>query len=419
MLLLFVKRVNKGSFMNILYISTAFPKPENGSTIYTDLAESLAENNHSVTVVVAEGKSGLKKTTWAQERGLNVLRVRTDDYYNVGLLRKGFASLTMARAVKKAIINHLDEIKFDFILFESPPVTMYSVVKWAMKHFNCSSFLMLKDIFPQNGADIGLYKKNGIIFKYFKSQEQNLYKTATYIGCMSQANIDYILKHNKYLLPDKTLFFPNTKKVKCSNNKGDHSEPLRDKYCIPHETVLAVFGGNMGKPQGIDAILDLVRKCKERDDVFFLLVGRGTERPRINEIIKNEKLENIRSIESLPRDEYEKLLNECDIGLIFLDHRFTIPNFPSRVLSYFEYAIPVLAATDSNTDFGEMIISAQAGLWSNTGDAEQTYINLDTLVKDSALRNQMGINGKRYMEKHYDVSVSVKILENCFLKKRM
>jgi len=36
--------------------------------------------------------------------------------------------------------------------------------------------------------------------------------------------------------------------------------------------------------------------------------------------------------------------------MIFLDYRFQIPNFPSRLLSYMAAGMPVIVATDPNTD---------------------------------------------------------------------
>ena len=54
----------------------------------------------------------------------------------------------------------------------------------------------------------------------------------------------------------------------------------------------------------------------------------------------------------MPKDEYQLISDQCDVGMMFLDHRFTIPNFPSRILNYLASGNPVLAATDANTDIG-------------------------------------------------------------------
>lgn len=56
----------------------------------------------------------------------------------------------------------------------------------------------------------------------------------------------------------------------------------------------------------------------------------------------------------LPHDDYEDMVPACDVGLLFLDCRFTIPNFPSRLLSYMQARLPVLCCTDPNTDVGDV-----------------------------------------------------------------
>jgi len=305
--------------------------------------------------------------------------------------------------------------KFDFILFESPPVTMSNVVDWAMKYFKCPSYLMLKDIFPQNAVDIGIMKKDSILYRYFRNKEKKLYRVASIIGCMSEANKDYILRHNPWLNNKKVEIFPNTKKIRYFGSKTKNFT-MRRKYGIPENTIVAVYGGNMGKPQGLDFLLDIMIQIKERKDIFLLLVGRGTERNRIRNYIKQNALKNVLLVDNLPRDEYETLITECDIGLIFLDKRFTIPNFPSRVLSYFEYRLPVLAATDSNTDFRNMIENAKAGFWVQAGDIDNFIKKLDILIQDDKLRQRMGKAGREYLEKNFNVGVSVKILEKHFNK---
>lgn len=401
--------------MRILYISTVFPRPEENSTIYTDLAEELRDRGHEIFVVAADGNPGIKNTQLNIERGLNVLRVKTNTLYNVSIIKKGFSVITLKYRLTYYMKKFLSNKKFDFILFESPPVTIVDVVKWAMKEFNCPSYLMLKDIFPQNAVDIGLMKENGIIYRYFKKKEQELYHTASIIGCMSEANRQYIIKHNPWLDINKVEIFPNTKKIRYYGDKPTEYR-IRRRYGIPDDVVVAVFGGNMGKPQGIDFLLDVISKCKDRKDIFFLLVGRGTERYRVIDYINQKSFKNVLLIDPLPRAEYETLLTECDIGLIFLDKRFTIPNFPSRVLSYFEYSLPVLAATDSNTDFGQMIESSKAGFWVQSGDINGFIEKLDILIKNANLRYQMGKSARKYLEKYFHVGISVDILESHFNK---
>lgn len=399
--------------MKILYISTVFPRPEQNSTIYTDLAEELKNSGNKIVVVASDGNKDVGNTEIKIERGLKVLRVKTGKMYDVGLIQKGVSVVTLKYYLISAIKKHLRHESFDFILFETPPINSIDVVKWAMKYFNCPSYLMLKDIFPQNAMDIGLMKEKSIIYKYFKYKEEQLYKISTVIGCMSEANRQYILRHNKDLDEQKIRIFPNTKRIRdISPKSGDFD--MRKKYQIPIESTLAIYGGNMGKPQGLEFFMEIIRANKEVKNIFFVLVGRGTERNSINEFLLKENILNAKLLNELPREDYEKLVRESDIGLIFLSKKFTIPNFPSRVLSYFEYGLPILAATDVNTDFGEMIEFSGAGYWCEAGDVEKFNTKLNILINDKEKRKIMGSKGQKYLRENYSVNRSVNILKSFY-----
>lgn len=391
--------------MNVLYVSTVFPKSDESSTIYTDLAETLSARGHSVTVVAADEKKKSTGTKLSQERNCTVLRVRTGNIYDVGILEKGISVLTMEPIMKFAIKKYLKGKHFDLILFEAPPVTLSGVVETAKNLFHAPAFLMMKDIFPQNAVDIGMIKKGSLVEHFFRAKEKNLYKTADNIGCMSEGNRNYIAKHNQVPL-QKLSIFPNTKKIKPIPKKQIE---IRDKYNIPRDKVVFVFGGNMGKPQGMDFLAKGIQKAAEVDKAFFVLVGRGTERERTKEFLKG--CSNAVILDNLPRDEYETLISSCDVGIVSLDYRFTIPNYPSRILSYMEYAMPVLASTDRNTDFRDLIEESGCGYWCESGSLPCFVKRVKRFCDDSTERQKMGLAGREYVEMHFSVKKSAELLE--------
>lgn len=385
-------------------------KPENGSNIYTDLAEELKANGHDVKVVVTEEKKQAKETKLYHERGLEVLRVKIGNLYEVNLVEKAFTILSINKYLKKDIKKYFNNEQFDLILFESPPLTMASTVKWAMKKYHAPSYLMMKDIFPQNGVDIGLYSKNSPIYWYFRYREKKLYKISTKIGCMSQGNLEYLLKHNKFLNREKLELFPNTMKIlKDKPLTLKEKEKIRKKYNLKNNDIVAIYGGNFGKPQGLDFLKDIFEEYKDKTNIKFVLVGKGTEKKKVSELTKGYS--NILMFDYIPRIDYEKLLKACDIGLIFLDKRFTIPNFPSKTLSYLNCHLPIMASIDKNTDYGSFLINENCGLWVENGDIINFRKEFNTLIKNTELRQKMGDNGYNYLINNLDVKDSVKKLE--------
>lgn len=397
--------------MRILFITSDYKTPDKGSNIYTDLAYALHKKGHQIKVVVAEEKKNTTKTYLNEENEIPVLRVKTGNLYEVSLIEKGLTFLTIARDLKRGIKKFFNNEKFDLILFQSPPLTMQSTVKWAMKKYHANSYLMMKDIFPQNGLDINLYTKTNPMYLYFKWQEKRLYKTASKIGCMSQGNIDYLLEHNKFLKKEKMELFPNTAIIKNINQSRQEKSSIREKYGLKDNDVVAIFGGNFGKPQGLDFMLEVIQKYQKNKQLKFVLIGKGTEKQKIYETIKKKKIKNVLTFDYIPREEYEKLTRASDIGLIFLDNRFTIPNYPSKTLSYFESSLPIMAATDANTDYKDMIIKENCGFWSLSGDIKDYTKKFNKLIESESLRRKMGKNGRKYYEENCNVDISVKILE--------
>ena len=399
--------------MKLLYIATSFPEPHKGATIYTDLAEALYEAGHKITVAVSEQPKNLSQTILKKERGFVVLRIVTGNYYDVSLIEKGITTLMIPFKMRQGISKYLGNEEFDFVLYEAPPVTNANLVNWAKKKFNCPSYLMLKDIFPQNAVDIGMMKKNGLLYKFFLRKEKQLYDSASVIGCMSEANKKYILEHNAFIDPNKVELFPNTKKL--TDNYIPKEYTMRQQYSIPKDACVFLFGGNMGKPQYVDLLCDAMVEYKDDKSVFFLFVGRGTERHKLEKTIKDYDINNALLLENLPRDMYEQITKECDVGLIVLHPDFTIPNYPSRILSYLEYAKPVLAATDKATDIKEFIEEIDCGEWTCSGDLSSFVEKIRKMANSNHLPER-GMKGRKYIENNLSVSHSVVLLETHFNK---
>ena len=153
---------------SILLISSDYPNVKKSFNIYTDLAEALKQHGYKVTVVVTEESKNIDHTNISYENEIQVLRVKVGNIYNVGFIEKGISFLKSGLLTKKAISKYLKDYKFDLILFMSQPVTIVNSVKYAMTEFHAPAYLMMKDIFPQNGVDLGLMSKKSPIHWYFR-----------------------------------------------------------------------------------------------------------------------------------------------------------------------------------------------------------------------------------------------------------
>ena len=269
------------------------------------------------------------------------------------------------------------------------------------------SYLLLKDIFPQNAVDLGLLSKSGlkgILYRYFRQKEKTLYELSDYIGCMSPANVQYVLNHNKEIDKSRVEVNPNSLALVDNTISEETKNGILRKYQLPTEKTLFIYGGNLGKPQGIPFLIECLEANKHREDCHFVIVGSGTYYDDLARWYENNQNACVTVMKGLPKEDYDKLVQACQIGLIFLDYRFTIPNFPSRLLSYLEYKMPVLCVTDSNCDMGSIASENGFGMWvpSNNVEAFSQCIN-DMLIKDIV---SMGEKGYRFLKQNYLVEHS-------------
>ena len=189
---------------------------------------------------------------------------------------------------------------------------------------------------------------------------------------------------------------------------SDQRTELQEKYGIPLDKTVFVYGGNLGKPQGIPLLIDCLCNQKENPDAYFLIVGDGTEFKKLEAWFTEAQPKNMKLFKRLPKEDYDCLAAACDVGLIFLDHRFTIPNFPSRLLSYMQAKLPVLACTDPNTDVGQVITDGGFGWWCESNDPAA----FGSLVKQAcaADRAAMGEKGYSHLTRHYSVEDAYKTI---------
>ncbi len=203
---------------------------------------------------------------------------------------------------------------------------------------------------------------------------------------MSPANVEYVLKHNPELDYRKVRLSPNCVEVIDKSVDVETKRFIRRKYNLPLEKKIFVYGGNLGKPQGIPFLIECLRSQAENEKAFFLIVGDGTEYSKLNDFVVHDKPCNVKLMQRIPKDDYDTLVGACDVGMIFLDHRFTIPNFPSRLLSYMQAKIPILAATDPNTDVGKVIVEGGFGWWCESNDVRQFSLCIEGALNHPDVR---------------------------------
>lgn len=403
--------------MNVMFLSIENYLDFNTRSIYMDLINEFRKRGHYVTVISACEKRDIKddkpvivaKDDHGEIRKIYVSNVTKMSNF----ILKGINLMKLLPKYKTAVKCAMREREYSLVLYGSPPITVYSAVKFLKKKQNAYTYLLLKDIWPYDCLFGGALSLNGpkkLAFNYLALLARRLYNTSDTIGCMSPANIKFLLENEPYLKEkNKIEICPNS--ISPQEIYLDNYEKLdiRKKYGIPEDKVVFIYGGSLGVPQGIDFALSAVSASTVINKAYFVFVGGGTEKDKINNYIVDNNLKNAKLLEPLKKHEYEKLVSASDVGLVFLHHDCLAPNYPSRILTYMQSGIPLLCATDTYTDVGSIAEQNGYGLWCESNN-ENAFMKQVKILCNPKTREVMGKNSKKFLNQNYTVGSTYNII---------
>lgn len=393
--------MEKGIIMNVIFLTLSRITNIRDRGIYTDLLRKFRDEGHSVFVVCPFERRLGKKTRLYESDGVKILGVKVLNIQKTNWVEKGLGTVLLESQYMRAVRHYLKAETFDLILYSTPPITLAGVVgRLKKRNPRARTYLLLKDIFPQNAVDLEMLKEGGLLHRYFRRKEKELYRLSDYIGCMSPANVEFLLRHNPEIAPCKVELAPNSVDPE-SAVFADDRDAVRREFGLPVNKPIFIYGGNLGKPQGIDFLIACLEANRTRTDCYFMVIGTGTEYDKLNRWYAAGEHPNMRLCPGMPKADYDRLVRSCDVGLIFLDHRFLIPNYPSRLLSYMEYKMPVLAATDVCTDIGSIAQVNGYGFWCESTDVAAFTALVDRYVFHPEMIRPMGECAYRFLLENY------------------
>jgi glycosyltransferase involved in cell wall biosynthesis len=244
---------------------------------------------------------------------------------------------------------------YEAIIWYSPTIFLGPIVRWLKRRNNCPSYLILRDIFPQWAADMGLISR-GPAFYLLDAIAGYQYRLADVIGVQTPGNLEFF--------DDFRLRHPNCHVEVLQNWLGK----APDEACSIDLAGTAlggrrvfVYAGNMGVAQQMDKLLDLAIALRDRDDAGFLFVGRGSEAQRLRDAATTQGLRNTMFHDEIAPDEIPALYRQCHVGMISLDSRHKTHNIPGKFLTYMQAGLPVLASINAGNDLKTLVEDKRVG----------------------------------------------------------
>ena len=373
--------------MNILFLFVSLPTLEHNNHIFVSIIKEFKRHGHKV-LVSSKGRDD-KDTHLSIESDIPVLRVHSQEFTGVkSSIQKALAYQEYSIKQSYETIKFFKNEKIELIISHSLPPELAFIAGRLKRKFNCPLYLIQTDFIWQDAIAFGYFSNNSPVALYYRFWEKRLFQRADYIACPTVGNISFIKQFYPKIDDSKFRLLPFWQKPIELQNSANLKEQLglKDKFVV-------VYGGSVGAAQRVEHLVELAEACQGYKDIFFVVLGKGAHLGFIQNMVRDKQLKNVIFKEFMPQEEYLQFLSSCDVGMIILHEKMATPNFPSKSLSYLNMKVPILAALDHTTDFGEYLESHNAGLWAYSDDIAALKKKLLMYYDSIELRNQVKENG--------------------------
>jgi glycosyltransferase involved in cell wall biosynthesis len=389
--------------LRLLLLSSRYATGNAGKWLPQELAEELCERGHRVDVLVIDPTGRVPSGELVSDvPGLRAFQVP-------GMERALLARSSAVKYLPQAARLRLDPRvrrflarRYDGCIFTTPGVIAAGLPGWLRRSGRARTLVMVMwDFFPVANTEIGAIPK-GWLSRMLFTLEQRIVRSADWLAVMTPRGETFLDGYYSNVTSRRVVIPPWGHDLEAGRIRLEK----RPRFTV-------VWGGQIVKGRALDDLLHVAAAPEiVAADVQFLIAGDGPGRPGYQDLASQLGATNVEFLGQLSRDQYVALLGTCHLGASFMSE-MPVPSFPSKVVDYCRVGLPVLAAVESGTDFGEILEAAGAGIAvpaGNRGELARAIVGLaspggrDRVASMSAASRQL-------FEEQLDVRVAADRVE--------
>lgn len=331
--------------MRILFLSDNFPPEGNApATRLYEHAVRWVRAGHEVTVVTCapnfpEGRLYIGyRNAWRQIEtmdGIRVVRVKTYITANEGFFKR---TLDYMSFMLMGFVMALFERRPDVVVATSPQF-FCAIAGWAVAVAKRRPFVFeLRDLWPASIMAVGAMRRS-LPIRILEKLELFLYRRAAAIVSVTESFREDLAArdvprdkiHVVINGVDLDRYQPRSRDEQLASEFG-----LEDKF-------VAGYIGTHGMAHALDKVLGAVERLRGCDDIAWFFAGSGAERARVERIVAERGLTNVRLIPRQSKERMPLLWSLCDLTIVPLRNTPVFATvIPSKIFEAMGMGVPIL-----------------------------------------------------------------------------
>lgn len=310
------------------------------------------------------------------------------------------------------IFNH---DKSPFLIVTNPP--FLGVVGYICRKLKGRKYIyLIHDVYPEIATVLGYLRKGSLAEKFWHKINHKIFLNAESIIVLGRDMKKVIQKKLPFFLHNKVHFIPNWSLHDVEVPLEKEKNYFASEYGYVDKFVV-LYSGNMGLSHDMETIIYAAKELKDKD-IYFLFIGGGGKKEKIEKMALNFGLDKIRFLPYQPRENIKYSLNCCDVSIVSLSEGVEGLSVPSKIYGMLAVGKPIIGLLSNESEIAFVINESDCGFVVKPRDINGLVEKILYFYNNQSESKVKGDNARKYFEEHFTLKVIgdkyFSLLTDCF-----
>ena len=400
---------NKGKTVRVNIVTHYFyPDYAAAGQLLTELAIGLRRMGCDVSVYTTQPSYGSRERTKRSEvyEGVKIYRLRSTQLDKNVKLGRILNSVSFFFSALMTLL--LRKTSGPLLIVSNPP--FLSLLGYVMRKLKRQPYtFLLYDIYPDIAVRLGYLKPNGLVRRIWDYTNRVILRHSSRVIALSEpmkeivvgkADLNGQIDTRKFHVIHNWVDEEFIRPIPKSENWFAAQHELQDKFVV-------LYSGNIGLSHDLETVVAAAERLREKN-IVFLFIGEGGKKRKLQSIVSQHNLQNVRFLPYQPREILPYSLTCSDVSLVALEKGIEGLSMPSKLYTILASGRPVIALVEPDSEVARIIAKADCGKRVAQNDVETLVGILDYYYRDKEAALHQGRNGRKYFETHFTLARACK-----------